>query len=249
MIKKLKGRASISLLTTCYLLLATLLCACSKSDPILPGHREPVFPQSAIKITNRDVPDNVLEFAAPTESPYIRDADNKIKNDDRTIYTGLPGPVRVGGNHKTAIDGNNVYAGLSTGEAVRVTTGGRIVWTADIHSRAHMGGSSVLDISATPVVVGNFVYVGGMGDAFCKLNKNNGNEIWCANIGTAFDFAANADVAIVCGTDNGLYALNAKTGDAYWRTQIDKCGAVKMNGKNINIGREEFSAINGEKLK
>jgi outer membrane protein assembly factor BamB len=111
------------------------------------------------------------------------------------------------------------------------------------------GGASVVDIVSPIVIRGANVYVGGLGDAFCKINATTGTKKWCAGIGTAEPFIIAGDVIFVVATDNRLYALRDNDGAAYWTAELKKQAAPKYENEIITVGREKFNAITGETIK
>ena len=122
----------------------------------------------------------------------------------------------------------------------------KLMWSADVYRENNLtGGASVVDIIAHVGVDKNYVFAGGLGDAFCKLNANNGNKIWCVNISVPVDFIIVDNFAFVVGTDNNLYALNTDNGAVYWKSQIKKQKSPKYDGKNIIVGKERFDYKNG----
>ena len=69
---------------------------------------------------------------------------------------------------------------MSTGEAIKLNVKtSRPVWTTDVYRANNLtGGASMVDIIAHVGLDGKYLYVGGLGDAFCKLKSENGNRVW-----------------------------------------------------------------------
>ncbi len=228
------------------------LAACDKHDPILPGVRTSIFDTTTITSANTKIaslPDNAFEMPN-TNCPYTQDASNTIWNGDRKIFSGFPTSNSVKNDAKPVCSGKFLYAGLTTGELVKLNTQTRqIVWIADIYRASNMtGGASVLDIVAPIVVRGADVYAGGLGDAFCKINATTGAKKWCVEIGTAKPFIIADSAIFVVGADNKLYALRDKDGAAYWSVNIEKQKSPKYENGVITIGKEKFDALTGNKL-
>ncbi|MBO4625779.1 MAG: PQQ-like beta-propeller repeat protein [Alphaproteobacteria bacterium] len=228
------------------------LGACEKHDPILPGVRTSIFDTSTIKPTNdaiTNLPD--VAFNAPdVNCPYTQDSSNTIWNGGRKIFTGFPTTNSVKHDAVPVCSGKFIYAGLTTGELIKINVSTRqIVWIADIYRPSNMmGGASVLDIVAPIVVKGTDVYVGGLGDAFCKINANTGAKKWCTEIATAQPFIIADSVIYVVATNDNLYALRDTDGASYWNTAIKKQKAPKYENGIITVGREKFDGKTGEKL-
>ena len=236
----------------CGLICAVALAACSKHDPILPGVRKSIFETQTVTTTDEKIatlPDAAFEMPT-TDCPYTLDANNTIWDGDRKIFSGFPTPNSVARDTKPVCNGNYVYAGLTTGELVKINPASRkIVWIADVYRASNMtGGASVVDIVAPIVIRGANVYVGGLGDAFCKINATTGTKKWCVEIGTAEPFVIAGDVIFVVGADSKLYAIRDNDGAAYWMADIKKQSSPKYNNGKITVGRERFDGLTGEKL-
>lgn len=234
------------------LLLLASLTACSKHDPILPGTRESIFPGSALMVVGKEIP-NLPETAAATKAqdcPYTQDSSNIIWNGKTKIFSGFPTSNFVKSEQKPVCDGNFVYAGLTTGELVKVNPKTRnIEWVMDVYRESNMtGGASVLDIVAPIVVNGDSVYVGGLGDAFCKLDKTSGHKKWCVDIGVAEQFIIVDKFAFVVSTNNKLYAINTNDGEIYWGKTVENQATPVYQNKTITVDDETFDALNGKNI-
>ena len=223
---------------------------CAKHDPILPGVRSDIFGADDVVVQNREVPDLIGDeknISGDTECPYRQDITNNIFKDDIKIWSGFATRSAVKSNQSPICDGKFIYTGLSTGEVIKVNaTTKRALWVTDVFRANNLtGGASIVDIVAHVGLDGNYVYAGGLGDAFCKLNANNGNKIWCVNISVATDFIIVDDFIFVVGTDNNLYAINTKQGDVYWKSVVKKQVKPKYNKKFIIVGNQYINYKNG----
>ena len=237
----------------CGLIALGALCACDSHDPILPGVRTAIFDTSAVRTADTTIatlPETAFEMQK-TECPYRQDSTNTIWNGERKIFAGFPTTNSVNNDTAPVCSGKFVYAGLTTGELLKINTTNRaIVWIADIYRPSNMtGGASVLDIVAPIVIKDSAVYAGGLGDAFCKINASSGAKTWCTEIGTAEPFIIAGDAIFVVTTDNKLYALRDKDGAAYWSADIKKQNAPKYENGIITVGREKFDGLTGNKIK
>ena len=236
---------------TIFLLCALAIASCSKHDPILPGVRSDVFDSYEINVKNQELPelsDSVVNISGDKECDYRQDAQNVIWLADKKIWTGFATNNAVKSGQSPICDGNFIYTGLSTGEVVKVNTSNRrLVWSTDVYRANNLtGGASMVDVVAHVGLDGKYVYAGGLGDAFCKLNANTGDKIWCLNISVPVDFIMVDDFIFVVGTDNNLYAINKQKGEVYWKSAIKKQVAPKYNGKNIIVGRQKINYKNGQ---
>ena len=234
-----------------FLLCALAMVACSKRDPILPGERADIFDSYEVNVKNRNLPDlsaEITNISGDEKCDYRQDAQNVIWSGNKKIWTGFATNNAVKSNQSPICDGGFIYTGLSTGEIVKINTKTKkTVWSTDVYRVNNLtGGASVVDIVAYVGVNGKYVYAGGLGDAFCKLNAYNGDKVWCLNISVPVDFIMVDDFVFVVGTDNNLYAINKQNGDVYWKTEIKKQVVPKYDGKNIIVGRQKISYKNGQ---
>ena len=234
-----------------FALCAVALCACDKHDPILPGERQGIFATDNVRVLNTPVPDapeNIAERES-VDCPYTQDNQNTIWNGDKKIFAGFPTNNYVIGQKSPVCNDGFVFAGLSTGELVKVNPKNRqIAWIADVYRQSNLtGGASVLDIIAPIQIVGKYVYAGGLGGAFCKISVATGNAAWCTDIGVEYPFIiANNDVAYVLDIDNNLNAVRLRDGAVYWRSAVEKAATPKYENKTVIIGREKFNAETGK---
>ena len=230
------------------------LMGCDKHDPILPGVRTAIFDSGTTqKILNQDVP-NLPENApvrTNNECKYTIDSTNTIRDGDRKIFIGFPAPNSVDVETHPVCDAGYVYAGLNTGNVVKIAPGSRqIMWMTDVYSESNMmGGAATVDIVAPLVIDGSYVYAGGMGNAFCKINKDTGAKKWCSNISTRLPFVVLNNVAYTVGLDDALYAVRLTDGAIYWRVDVKKQKAPEYENKTVTVGRQKFNAINGDLIK
>lgn len=236
----------------CFIGCILFLSACDKHDPILPGVRTAIFDAGSVTVLHENVPDlpETIDNPAPAACPYRQDSSNVIWRGDKKIFSGFPTSNSVKSDQSPVCSGRYVYAGLTTGELVKVNGQTRqIVWIADIYRASNLtGGASVLDIVAPIVLRGDYVYAGSIGDAFCKINAGNGAKKWCADIGTAMPFIVADNVVFVAGVDNHLYALRVRDGVAYWRAPIKNQAAPRYENKIIYVGTQKFNAENGSEI-
>ncbi|MCL2748910.1 MAG: PQQ-like beta-propeller repeat protein [Alphaproteobacteria bacterium] len=243
--------------------LLLLLCACSKQDPILPGARTPIFESASVRTEKGAIPEEILaaSFAriVPIESQkmYEQNLNNEIfevsdTGEKRKIFAGFPTLGKMDIQRTPVVYKNYVYAGLTTGELVKVNPKTReVIWVADIFNDTDMlGGGSVLDIVAPIVINEDRVFAGGMGGAFCRLDIANGNKKWCIGISVAAPFVIAGDLAFVMSVDSVLYALDARDGTIYWTAQTRKAVAPKLESANgkyfVKVGKEKFNAATGK---
>ncbi len=225
------------------------LGACDSHDPILPGERRAVFNTPKIEILKTSVENLTPSVSGgDVDCPYTQDADNVIWHGDKKIFTGFPTSTHVASDRHPVCHGSYVYAGLSTGEVVKLNPRTRAVsWVTDVFRPSNMtGGASMVDIIAPVVVDGTSIYAAGLGDAVCRLRTDSGNARWCAPIGSAYPIVVTQTAIFVMATDGSLYALRPSDGAAYWRTEISRPGAPVYDGTTITVGRVRVDAATGK---
>ena len=237
-----------------FLFCVILLESCSKHDPVLPGVRNDIFDANEVVVQNREVPelsDDITNISGDNVCNYRQDAQNVIWSGDKKLWSGFATQTAVQSKQSPVCDGNFIYAGLSTGEVIKIdTTTKRPVWVTDVFRANNLtGGASMVDIIAHVGIDNKYVYAGGLGDAFCKLNANTGNKVWCLNISTGVDFIMIDDFIFVVGTDNILYAINKQNGDVYWQTEIKKQVKPNYNKKIITVGKQRINPKDGTIIK
>ncbi|MBD5391401.1 PQQ-binding-like beta-propeller repeat protein [bacterium] len=230
--------------------------ACAKHDPILPGMRTSIFGDSTPNILNAEIADlpATAVVAAPRDDakcPYVQDSSNVIRNGDKKIFSGFPTTNSVATTQYPICSGGYVIAGLTTGEVVRINPKTRAIsWIADVYKASNVtGGASVLDIVAPIIATDNSIYVGGMGDAFCRLNMSNGAKKWCTEISVNAPFVIAGPAAFVIGTDGTLNAVRTDDGAIYWRADITGCDNISYENKIITACRKKIDAATGKKIK
>ena len=233
-----------------FLFVALAFVGCSKHDPILPGVRHDIFDSNDIVVENKEVPDlsgNVKNISGDEKCDYRQDSSNTVWDGDKKLFSGFSGDTFVKSSQSPICDGQYIYTGLSTGEVIKINkNNGKLIWMADVFRASNMmGGASVVDIVAHVGLDGKYVYAGGLGDAFCKLNANSGHKIWCLEISVPTDFIMVDDFAFVVGGDSSLYAIDTKAGSVYWKTEIEKQKKPIFEDGLIRVGKQKINYKDG----
>lgn len=236
----------------CFICLCIFVCACDKHDPILPGERTAIFAGSRITVLDRQITDipSTSVMIDNSSCPYSQDSTNVIWDGERRVFSGFPTGNTVAATVRPVCSGKYIYAGLTTGELVKLNPQTReIMWIADIYRTSNLtGGTPIVDIIVPVVPDGKFVYAGGLGDAFCKLSSASGAKQWCLDISVPVPFVIAGNYAFVVGGDNYLYAISTTAGDVYWRTPVDRLAAPVYQDGRINLGDEIFDVSTGKKV-
>ena len=240
--------------TVAFLLCFFAISSCSKHDPILPGERFDIFDANDVHVQNREVPelsDNMTNISGDNVCEYSQDLSNTIWDGNKKVWSGFATNSSVKSEQSPICDGDYIYTGLSTGEVIKINTKThKPVWVTDVYRVNNLtGGASVVDIVAHVGVDGKYVYAGGLGDAICKINANNGNKIWCLNISVAVDFIMVDDFIFVVDIDNNLYAINKQDGSVYWKQEVNRQIKPNYNKQIISVKRQKISRKDGSIIK
>lgn len=232
------------------ILILALTAACTKHDPILPGLRTSIFDTQTATVAGGVIENLPAMAVTPTDvpCPYTQDSANVIWHGEKKLFSGFATNNSVKSDQKPVCVGNYVIAGLTTGEVIKLNPATRkIIWTADVFSQSNMtGGASVLDIIAPIIINGDTVYAGGMGDAFCRINLNNGRKKWCVPIGVSAPFIIAGPAAFVIGTNGVLYAVRVDDGAIYWQREIGKCRKITYQDGIITACKTKINAASGK---
>lgn len=225
------------------------LGACDKHDPILPGVRTSIFDTSGVDVQNRvitDIPETVF-VDDNSDCKYTQDSENVIWDGQRRVFSGFATPNSVSCNQRPVCSGSYVYAGLTTGELVKIRPSNRqVVWIADIFRASNLtGGASMVDIVAPIIPYGKYVYAGGLGDAFCKVSAATGLKSWCLDISVAVPFIMAGNYAFVVSADNNLYAVSITSGTVFWRASVSEQIAPEYSDGVITVGKQRFDVRDG----
>lgn len=237
-------------LTVCCII---LLSACDKHDPILAGVRTPIFDGGQIQVLNQaitDVPTDVYTYDNST-CKYTQDSKNIVWDGQRKVFSGFATNNTVSGTRTPMCSGKYLYVGLSTGEVVKLNPKSRsVLWIADIYRTSNLtGGASMVDIVAPIVPYGDSIYVGGLGDAFCRINATSGAKRWCVDLSVGVPFILAGNYAFVVSTDGNLNAVSLAKGQIYWRTPMSAQVAPVYSDGVITVGDEKIDVATGKVIK
>ncbi|MFC0407839.1 outer membrane protein assembly factor BamB family protein [Roseomonas elaeocarpi] len=124
-----------------------------------------------------------------------------------------------------AVSGDNVVAGLPTGEVVCLRPDdGRTVWTEALAPSRNALRSGIADLSgvhALPVVAGEQVIVVGENGTTMSVDLRSGRRLWEREVGGSVTPAVAGDWIFVLSTDQELVAMTRTTGQIRWITPLN----------------------------
>ena len=229
------------------------LSACDKRDPILSGTRTPIFDGAKINVLDQEITDvpSAVHVTDNSSCKYTQDSKNVIWDGARKVFSGFATNNTISGVRVPICSGKYLYAGLSTGEVVKLNPRTRaILWIADVYRASNLtGGASMVDIVAPIVPYGDSIYAGGLGDAFCRIDSASGVKKWCIDISVGVPFVLAGNYAFVVSMDGNLNAISIKNGDVFWRTPVSNQSAPVYADGVITVGGEKINVSNGQKIK
>ncbi len=132
--------------------------------------------------------------------------------------------VNVLGAPAPAVSNGLVVFAFGSGEVQTVfRQGGLRRWDASARGeRPGVALSSVGDVTAAPVIVGNRVYIGNQSGRTVALDLNSGARIWTAGEGAVGNIIAAGDSLFVLSDQNELLRLDASDGSRIWGVKLPR---------------------------
>jgi len=168
---------------------------------------------------------------------FINSLNNKlsvfnIANGDLIwTHTGLNEKLTILGDSSPAIGQNIVVVTYSSGEiyALDIKTGGEI-WSDTLASTSTFDLSeNILDVVASPVIVGNLLHVVNYNGKLTTFNLKSGQKYWTRNVSSVTTpWIAGNSIFIVA--ENGLLAcIYRKTGQVKWVVNLNETMHAKLD--------------------
>ncbi len=137
--------------------------------------------------------------------------------------------------------GNLVLAGFSDGklDAIELDTG-RVVWQRSI---AYNSGSSdvekLVDISATPIVRGDVVYLASYQGYMVAMSLRQGDFVWSKPLSTYKNMAIDSSALYMADNDDVLFAVGRSDGHVQWKQTALKARGLTapvLMGNRLVVG-------------
>lgn len=148
-----------------------------------------------------------------------------VNTDDGTLRWSIPvgeAAAVLSGGASPAISSRHVILPFPSGEvqAVLPQTGARIWGTFVAGGRLGVPYSTINDITADPIVVGNRIYIGNQSGRVVSLDAQTGATNWAAREGAYSPMVVAGDSVFFVSDRNELIRLDAGTGERVWGTEL-----------------------------
>jgi outer membrane protein assembly factor BamB len=194
------------------------------------------------------------EILAPVASSndrvVVRTADGKLtalnSSDGTTLWSyerEVP-VLTLRGTGSPVIAADKVFAGLDSGEVVALALeDGRELWIKSVTTpRGRTEIERMVDIDATPVVVGGELYVVGYQGNLAALDSESGDLLWKRNLSGLNTPAVQAKYLFVSDQAGSVWAFDRHEGSALWKQDglINRAPSTPLaDGRHIVVGDTE----------
>lgn len=152
--------------------------------------------------------------------------------------------MAVHGNSAPVMSDNRLIVGFADGKLAALdSNNGRLIWES---VAAMPGGMSdverITDIDATPLVVGNTLYVTTYQGKLLAINAHNGNLIWSTDAAVDRDVAANQNHLFITDLSSHVFSFDRFDGKKGWeQSQLEgrHLTAPVLMGQWLIVGDEE----------
>lgn len=142
---------------------------------------------------------------------------------------GIPESSGVLSAASPAVSGGKVVVPYSSGEIIAFDAkSGEVEWVDAISTGNRiMAISGLSDISGSPVIADGVVYATGVSGNTIAVKLANGQRVWDQNIGSPFTPIVSGNAVFMVDVNNGMTALDRKTGEPLWRTSLPRAKKAK----------------------
>jgi outer membrane protein assembly factor BamB len=145
-----------------------------------------------------------------------------------------PAPIlTLRGSGKPLFTGSMVVAGFANGKVIAFNTrNGLIQWEQRValpQGRSEL--DRMVDISASPLLHDNVIYVASYQGRIVALNRSNGRPLWAADTSTHQDLAAARRTVFLSEANSRVTAYRSTSGEILW--QNDQMLRRYINGPQV----------------
>ncbi len=194
----------------------------------------------------------ILAPVATTEQQrvVVRTADGKVRalnsrdGVELWSYEREVPVLTLRGTSSPVVSGGKVFAGLDSGEVVALSLDdGRELWIKSVTSpRGRTEIERMVDIDASPVVVGDTLYVVGYQGNLAALHVESGELLWKRQLSSLMTPEIQAKYLFVADQAGAIWAFDRHEGSALWRQEGLKNRAPTSplaDGRHIVVGDSE----------
>ena len=142
------------------------------------------------------------------------------------------------------VSGKTVVCGFANGKLVALDAdSGAVIWIQQIAQP--MGQTDIqrmVDISSTPLIIGNTIYVATYQGSVMAVNLKNGHTLWQHKLSVYNNIASDGKNLYVSDADSNIWAFDLKTGTVIWRDE--KLARRDITG--IAIMKKDHALIVGD---
>lgn len=198
----------------------TLLIGTSKGDVVAidaeTGKERWVAKVTSEILSPPQIANNVVVVRTLDGRVYGLDAASgrRLWSYDRTVPA-----LTLRGNSAPVIEGGVVIVGFDGGHLVALElTSGRQIWEASISQpRGRSELDRMVDIDATPVVLGGIVYVVTYQGQLAALAMDNGRMLWNRQLSSHAGFTVDDDNIYITDDHSIIWAIDRLNGSSVWK--------------------------------
>ena len=144
-------------------------------------------------------------------------------------WRGVPEIGNLLSTNSPAVVGGVVVVPFTSGELVALDEKkGEPLWTDSLATASRSYAvSGLTTISASPVVTDGVVYATGVGSRTVAVELRTGRRLWDVAFGSAHTPAVSGNAVFLVDLDNGLTALDRRSGEVLWATKLPAVKAKK----------------------
>ncbi|WP_334175219.1 PQQ-binding-like beta-propeller repeat protein [Pseudoxanthobacter sp.] len=147
---------------------------------------------------------------------------NAADGSEAWSYRGIPEAGGLLASASPAVSGNTLVAPYTSGEVMGFDIAkGEPQWSdAVTQSTRTMALSSLSDVAASPVIVGDTVYATGVSGRTIAINTKTGERRWDQNVGSAHTPVVSGNAVFLVDLDDRAAALDRNSGQPLWSVQL-----------------------------
>lgn len=191
--------------------------------------------QGSVIALDPDTGDRLWESQLSSElaaAPSARDSIVTARSNDGTlyaldaatgaqlwVYSSSQPPLSLRGAARPLIDGDQVYAGFSSGDLTALSlSDGEVLWEIAVgipEGRSEF--ERLVDVDADPVLSGNTVYAASYQNRLVAVSTVSGRIVWSREMSVFQNLLLDGDVIYVTTEQDAVMAVDRVGGSILWR--------------------------------